>query len=230
MQAQLQTLQQTRSAPKQARLPGPMRDALDLLEQFGSDDSAQRGREIYGQGEPAQFCWQILTGCVRIMKIMEDGRRQVSEFLWPGEFLGLDDLDVHDFNAEAVTDVMLRRYPRRMVDALAQSHTALSIRLRAMTVAKLRCAHGQMMLLARKSAMEKVVSFLLDMDRRSTGTDGRRLDLPMSRTDMADYLGLTIETVCRTLALLRQDGIITVSLAGIELRDRAALLQLVGPA
>ena len=124
------------SKPTEPHRPAP--DALDLLEQFGSADSAQHGCEIYGQGEPADFCWQVLSGCVQTARVMEDGRRQVSEFLWPGDFLGLDDLDVHDFSAEAVTDVALRRYPRRMVDALAQSHTALSAGLRAMTVAKLR--------------------------------------------------------------------------------------------
>jgi CRP/FNR family transcriptional regulator, nitrogen fixation regulation protein len=163
-----------------------MPDALDLLEQFGSADSVQRGCEIYGQGEPAEFCWKILAGCVRIMKIMEDGRRQVSEFLWPGDFLGLDDLDVHDFNAEAVTNVVLRRYPRRMVDALAQSHIALSVRLRAMTAAKLRRAHERMILLGCKSATEKVTYFLLETDRRSDSTGSRLLDLPQPAPGFAN--------------------------------------------
>ena len=228
MRAGFQTLQRSHCTSKPTEPQRPTPDALDLLEQFGSADSVQRGCEIYGQGESAEFCWKILAGCVRIMKIMEDGRRQVSEFLWPGDFLGLDDLDIHDFNAEAVTDVALRRYPRRMVDALAQSHTALSAGLRAMTVAKLRCAHGQMILLGRKSATEKVVSFLMGMDRRSTPTDGRPLDLPMSRTDMANYLGLIIETVCRMLAHLRRDSVVLVSPTGIELRDRPALFKSVG--
>src|SRR5690242_20781223 len=109
MRAGFQTLQRTHRTSEQARQPGPMPDALDLLEQFGAADSAERGCEIYGQGEPAKFCWQVLSGCVQTTRIMEDGRRQVSEFLWPGDFLGLDDLDIHDFNAEAVTDVVLRR-------------------------------------------------------------------------------------------------------------------------
>jgi CRP/FNR family transcriptional regulator, nitrogen fixation regulation protein len=230
MRAGFQTLQRTHRTSEQARQPGPMPDALDLLEQFGSPDSAQRGCEIYGQGEPAEFCWQILSGCVRTARIMEDGRRQVSEFLWPGDFLGLDDLDAHEFSAETVTDAVLRRYPRRMVDALAQSHIALSVRLRAMTAAKLRRAHERMILLGCKSATEKVTYFLLETDRRSDSTGSRLLDLPMSRTDMADYLGLAIETVCRTLAHLRYDGVLLVSPAGIELRDRPALLKLVGSA
>ncbi len=162
--------------------------------------------------------------------IMEDGRRQVGEFLWPGDFVGMDDLDIHDFSAEAVTDATLRHYPRRMIDALARSHAALSTRLRAMTVAKLRRAHVQVVLLGRKSATERVASFLMDMHRRSTSANRRFLNLPMSRTDMADYLGLTIETVCRNLRLLRRCGIIQVSQEGIELLDCEALNRLVGSA
>jgi CRP/FNR family transcriptional regulator, nitrogen fixation regulation protein len=222
--------QGTHSTSKPTEPHRPTPDALDLLEQFGSAHSAPHGCEIYGQGEPAEFCWQVLSGCVQTARIMDDGRRQVSEFLWPGDFLGLDDLNIHDFNAEAVTDVVLRRYPRRMVDALAQSHIALAVRLRAMTAAKLRRANERMTLLGCKSATEKVTYFLLETDRRSASTGSRLLDLPMSRTDMANYLGLTIETVCRTLANLRRDGVVLVSPAGIELRDRPALLKLVGPA
>ncbi len=146
MQREFRALQETRSTPKQTGQPGPMRGALDLLKQFGSADSAQCGCEIYVQGEPAEFCWKILSGCIRTAKIMEDRRRLVSEFLWPGDFVGLDDLDAHDSNPEEVTDVVLRRYTRRTVDALAQSPAALSVRLGAMTVVKLRRAHGQMML------------------------------------------------------------------------------------
>jgi CRP-like cAMP-binding protein len=227
MQAELQTLSKAVTPANQCRLP---HDALDLLEQFGSMVSVHRGHDIYGQGDPAESCWQVVTGCIRTVMVLEDGRRQVSEFLWPGDFVGMDDPDIHDFSAEAVTDATLRRYPRRMVDALAQSHAALSTRLRAMTVAKLRRAHVQMMLLGRKSATERLASFLLDMHRRSTSGNCRFLNLPMSRTDMADYLGLTIETICRTLLLLRRCGIIQVSHDGIELRDCAALNRLVGSA
>lgn len=226
MQAELQQSKSAKPA-NQYRLA---HDALDLLEQFGSTVFVHRGHEIYGQGDPAESCWQVLTGCIRTVMMMEDGRRQVGEFLWPGDFVGIDDMDIHDFNAEAVTDATLRHYPRRMIDALAQSHAVLSSRLRAMTVAKLQRAHVQVVLLGRKSATERVASFLMDMHRRSTSANCRFLNLPMSRMDMADYLGLTIETVCRNLRLLRRCGIIYVSHEGIELRDCAALNRLVGSA
>ena len=160
------------------------------------------------------------------VKLLEDGRRQIGDFLWPGDLLGMDDLDLHDFGAEAVTDTTLRRYPRRMVEALAQSNAALAFRLRTLAGANLRHAYQQMTLLARTSATERIAAFLLDMHRRSTVTDRRLLYVPMSRMDIADYLGLTIETVCRTLAKLRRDGIVELSQSGFELRDRLAMLEL----
>ena len=145
MHSATQTIQQVRSTPRQeSRQDQKTPDTLDVLEQFGTTIVIRREHEIYEQGEPAEWCWKIVSGCARSVKLMEDGRRQVGEFLWPGDFLGTDEIDVHDFNAEAVTDVELRRYPRRMVEALAQSHAAVAIRLRAMTVAKLRRANQHM--------------------------------------------------------------------------------------
>lgn len=201
-------------------------DALDLLEQFGSTVTIEREHEIYGQGGPARYCWRILSGCVRTVRLMEDGRRQVGEFLFAGDIFGLDDLTIHDFGAEAVTDVKLRRYPRRMVEALAESRAALAHRLRTLTLNNLHAAHERMMLLGRKTAMEKLASFVLEMDRRSP-TPGRAvLDLPMSRTDIADQLGLTVETVCRVLAHLKRDGTLGISRTGVELHDRRCLRDL----
>ncbi len=226
MQAAMQTIQKTRNAPQMTRPDRLTPDALDLLEQFGCTVTVQRAHEIYGQGEPTEFCWRIVSGCARTVKLLADGRRQVGEFLWPGDLLGMNDFDVHDFSAEAVTDVTLRRYSRRMVEALAQSHTALALRLRTLAVANLRGAYQQMALLGRSTAMERVASFILDLHRRSMTTDRHTVDVPMSRTDIADHLGLTIETVCRTLARLQRDGTVAISQSGLDLRDRLALAEL----
>jgi CRP-like cAMP-binding protein len=201
-------------------------DALDLLEQFGLTVTVRGGHEIYGQSEPTEFCWRIVSGCVRTEKFLEDGRRQVGAFLWSGDLVGMDDLGMHDFGAQAVTDVTLRRYPRRMVEALAQSHTALAHRLRALAVGSLRSAYRHMTLLGRTTATERIASFLLDMHRRAASTDSRIVDVPMSRMDIADYLGLTIETVCRYLAQLQRDGIVMILRSGFELRNLDALLEL----
>jgi CRP/FNR family transcriptional regulator, nitrogen fixation regulation protein len=226
MHVAMQTMQKTRSALHGTKSDPVTPDALNLLEQFGTTVTVSRSHEFYGQGEPAEFCWRVISGCVRTAKFLEDGRRQIGEFLWAGDLLGMDDLNVHAFNAEAVTDVTLRRYPRRMVEALAQSHTGLALRLRTLAVANLQRTYQQMALLTRKTAAERIASFLLDMHRRSTVTDRPMVDVPMSRTDIADYLGLTIETVSRNLARFQRDGIVAILRSGFELLDRVALLRL----
>jgi CRP-like cAMP-binding protein len=207
------------------RSPAP-RDALDLLEQFGSTVSVQREQGIHGQGDKAVSCYRILSGCVRLVKLMEDGRRQVGEFLMAGDLLGFDALDTHDFAAEAVSDVMLRRYPRRMVDALAESNVGLARRLRDLTSVSLRTAHTRLLLLGRKTASERIATFLLEMAERLPRVRAGVLDLPMSRTDMADHLGMTIETVCRVLAHLRRDGTIAIERGRIEIYDAVGLQQM----
>lgn len=212
-----------------AMQPSP-RDALDLLEQFGATVSVLRDQEIHGQGEQATSCYRIVRGCVRMVKLMEDGRRQIGEFLMAGDLLGFDALDTHDFAAEAVSDVVLRRYPRRMVDALAERNAHLARKLRALTSVSLRTAHTRLVLLGRKTASERIATFLLEMAERLPQTRKGTLDMPMSRTDMADHLGLTIETVCRILALLRREATIVIERGTIEIRDRACLQQMASEA
>jgi CRP/FNR family transcriptional regulator, nitrogen fixation regulation protein len=202
------------------------RDALDLLEQFGATVSMQREHEIHGQGEQAKFCYRILSGCVRLVRLMEDGRRQIGEFLMAGDLLGFDALETHDFAAEAVSDVVLRRYPRRAVDALAENNVGLARRLRDLTSVSLRMANTRCVLLGRKTASERIATFLLEMAERLPRARARILELPMSRTDMADHLGLTIETVCRVLAHLRRDGTIAIQRGSIEIRDSVSLQQM----
>jgi CRP-like cAMP-binding protein len=206
--------------------PAAKRDPLDLLEQFGTTVSMQHDREIHGQGERADWCYRILSGCARTLKLMEDGRRQIGEFLMAGDLLGFDALGTYDFAAEAVSDVMLRRYPRRAVDALAESNPALARRLRDLTSVSLRTAHARMVLLGRKSASERIASFLLEMSERLPEQRPNVLDLPMGRTDVADHLGLTIETVCRVLAHLRRDGAIAVERGSVTIRNSGVLRQM----
>lgn len=222
------TMQRTESSlggfPPSVR-PAP-RDALDLLEQFGTTVSFQRDREIHGQGDPADSCYRIISGCVRTVKLMEDGRRQVGEFLMAGDLLGFDALTTWVFAAEAVSDVVLRRYPRRMVDALAESSPALTRRLRDITSVSLRLAYGRLVMLGRKTASERIASFLLEMAERLPGVRQGVLALPMARTDIADHLGLTIETVCRVLAHLRREGAISIGRCSIAIRDAVALQEM----
>jgi CRP/FNR family nitrogen fixation transcriptional regulator len=222
----MQKVQQTRSALQETKPDCVTPDTLDLLEQFGTTVVVRRAHEIFGQDEPTEFCWRIIHGCVRTVKAMGDGSRQIGEFLWPNDLFGMDDLGTHEFGAEAVTDATLRRYPRRMVEALAKSHIALALWLRTVAVANLRRANQQMILLGRRTAVEKIASFVLEMECRSTAAGHRLLDVPMSRSDIADHLCLTIETVSRILSRLHSAGIVVVERCGLELRDRVALIGL----
>jgi CRP-like cAMP-binding protein len=156
---------------------------------------------------------------------MEDGRRQVGEFLFPGDLFGCEALDTHDFSAEAVTPVTLRRFALRDVEALADRDLDVARRLRELTARRLRAGREHMVLLGRKTASERIASFLLKMAERISLGGQSHLELPMSRSDMGDYLGLTIETVCRRLTQLRQDGTITVKGAVIAICNRKALGQ-----
>jgi CRP/FNR family nitrogen fixation transcriptional regulator len=214
-------------APAAPRLSTPpaKATALDVLEQFGVRRTVRRGHEFYAAGDPTQFCYRIVSGCVRTVGLDEDGRRQVAEFLLAGDLLGFDSLDAHHLSAEALTDTVVICYPRRAVDSLAEQHGALARRLRDLTMQSLRRAHEKMFLLGRKSAGERVAAFLLEMARRAPGGAAQQgqVELPMSRADIADHLGLTIETVSRTMAQLCRDGAIASVRSGIEIRDRGAL-------
>jgi CRP-like cAMP-binding protein len=226
MQAALRSVEYSGGGPAGPAIRCPPPDALHLLEPFGSTVVVRRSREIYAHDEPADFCWRIISGCARTVQLMEDGRRQIDEFLWPGDLIGINDLETYNSDAEAVTDLTLRRYPRQQVEAQASTHAALALHLRNMTLANLRSAHRQIILLGRKTAVEKIASFLIEMDRRSESTNDRFVSLPMSRTDIADHLGLSIETVCRNLVSLQRDGTVAIQRSGIELCDRDALLEI----
>jgi CRP/FNR family nitrogen fixation transcriptional regulator len=196
---------------------------LDVLEQFGTRQTVRRGEEFYAAGDAARFCYRILSGSVRTVGLDEDGRRHIAEFLLPGDLFGFDSLGTHHLSAEALTGTVVMRYPRGVIDTMAEQHGALALRLRNLTMQNLRRAHEKMFLLGRKSASERIASFLLEMAARAPGKGRGAVDLPMSRGDIADHLGLTIETVSRNIAQLCRDGTIAVAKSGIEIRDRDAL-------
>ncbi len=184
---------------------------------------ADRDEEIVAQGDPAGYCYLVVSGCVRTVKLMEDGRRQIGEFLFSGDLFGWEALEEHDFAAEAVTPVTLRRYPRRNLEARADRDPDFARRLRKITAGQLRAGRERMVLLGRKTASERIASFLLEMAGRMSANGRASIELPMGRADIADYLGLTIETVCRGLTQLRRQGTITVERANIVICDRSAL-------
>jgi CRP/FNR family transcriptional regulator, nitrogen fixation regulation protein len=199
-----------------------MLSALVAFEQIGSRRSFQRNEEVFAEGDAADCWFKVVSGTVRLSKLLADGRRHIAEFYFAGDCFGLDNLAERLFSAEAIGDVIVMRYPRRATGRLIDDNPSLLRGLRDMSLRDLANAQIRMLLLGRMSAPERVATFLLDMLDRRDAT--RVLDLPMSRTDIADYLGLTIETVCRVLSLFKRDGIIDIpNPQRIELKDREAL-------
>lgn len=152
---------------------GKSADPLDLVEGSGTTISLPRDRELYAQGDRAEFCYRIVSGCMRTVKLMEDGRRQVGGFLLAGDCLGFDALDTHDFAAQAVSDAVLRRYRRREVDTLMERHASLARGLRTMAARELRTAYDRILLLGRKTASERIATFLLEMASRQPAERAR---------------------------------------------------------
>ena len=159
---------------------------------------------------------------MRISKLLADGRRHIAAFCFSGDCFGLESVSERGFSAEAVGDVVVMRYPRRATERLIDEWPQLARRLCEMTLRDLGHAQHRMLLLGRMTASERVASFLLEMSERRDNQ--RVVDLPMSRNDIADYLGLTIETVCRVLSAFKRSGFVATSKPQrVELRDRGAL-------
>jgi len=201
----------------------PLTQSMQLM---GATMSYPRNTEIFGDKEPADYVYKVISGSVRTYKILSDGRRQIGGFYLPGDIFGLQFADEHTFSAEAITDAKVLVVKRTALTALAGRDAAIGRELFALTGRELRRVQERILLLV-KSAQERVASFLLEMAERAAG--GNIVELPMSRQDIADYLGLTIETVSRTLTCLESVAAIEVPTSRrIVLRNRSALNRLNG--
>lgn len=186
--------------------PGITADGDDPIDAMGARLHVSRGSEIYADEDPAEFVYKIVSGAVRVVKLLSDGRRQISSFHFAGDTFGLEAGDSHSFSAEAIADTVVAVVKRTALMALAERDAEFARRLWEKAARDLASAQQHMLLLGRKSALERIATFLVDMAKRH-GT-GDAADLPMSRQDMADYLGLTVETVSRTLTQLEEEGVI----------------------
>lgn len=171
-----------------------------------SEFTYRRGSEIYGEKEPAEYVYQVKSGAVRSYRLLSDGRRQIAAFHVSGDIFGMESDSIHRFTAEAVVDTTVRLIRRESLDAAAENDGTLIKNLLYVTTTNLRHAEDHMLLLGRKRSMERVAAFLIEMDGRLTAAG--TLALPMTRRDIADYLGLTLETVSRSLSYLRDLGIL----------------------
>jgi CRP/FNR family transcriptional regulator, nitrogen fixation regulation protein len=182
----------------------------------------RKDEEIYGEDEPAEYVYQVIRGAVRTYKLLADGRRQIGAFHLPGDVFGLESGAKHRLAAEAIIDTTVRLVKRRSLEQAAGTDVQVAHKLWTMTASDLKHAEEHMLLLGRKSAMERVANFLLEMDRRLAVAG--MMALPMCRRDIGDYLGLTLETVSRALSQLNGEGVLGFSGARqIVLRNRQRL-------
>lgn len=185
------------------------------------------GQTLFHEGDPATRVFTLGSGTLKLYKLLADGRRQVTGFLHPGDFLGISIDDEHAFSAEALEPSQLCWFPRGRFDDFIEDHAAMERELYRMAAHELAAAQQQFVLLGRKSARERIASFLILLDRRAGGAPRSPADmvrLPMNRSDIADYLGLTKETVSREISGLKRNRIIRLeALDLVQILDRQKL-------
>jgi CRP/FNR family nitrogen fixation transcriptional regulator len=225
-QTAIRNVSQRQPATQPRRAPPPVGAPMQCgaLELMGACMSFARNSEIYGEKEPADYLYKIVSGTVRTYKMLLDGRRQIGAFHLPGDIFGFETGDEHTLSAEAITDCKITVIKRSAVMALAARDNDIARQMWELTARELQRAQKHSLALIR-TAEERVAGFLLEMADRVA--NGGTVELPMSRQDIADYLGLTIETISRTLKLLEDVAAIEVARRRrILLRNRSALRRL----
>jgi len=182
----------------------PAAGITELMDRVGVRMTYARNEEIYAQGDDVEFLYRVVSGSVRTIRLTSDGRRQVGDFYYPGDLFGLETGPDHRFSAEALTDCVVLVVKRSSVRAAA-GDAALDRAILSATHRELDRAQSHLLLLGRKTAQEKVAAFLLSLAER---VDEDSVELAMGRQDMADYLGLTIETVSRMLSQLQAASVV----------------------
>lgn len=212
-----------------AKMPIRGRDAPKSVEFVpglrlpGFNMQFERDAEIFGESEPADFAYKVVSGVVRTLRVLDDGRRQISAFYFPGDIFGVESGgEEHSNSAEAVSACEVALVRQSALLKRTGECSAAACELWAMTSRELKRARSHLVLLGRQTAAERVANFLIQMSDQQN--DNESVCLPMSRTDIADYLGLTIETVSRTLSQLERNGAIALrNCKQIAILDRAVL-------
>jgi CRP/FNR family nitrogen fixation transcriptional regulator len=195
---------------------------------FWHDHKYLRGAQVFWEGKPAEYIYQIRVGAVRTYKLLSDGRRQIAAFYLPGDIFGVETDDLHRFTAEAIIETTVWIAKRHsMFEGLDGADLANAKSAFELLRQNLQHVREQLLVLGRQTALERVTSFLSEMDRRLK--EPIMIILPMTHRDIADYLGLSLETVSRSLSVLRDRGIVSVESQRREvvLKDRTKLAQVV---
>ena len=182
-----------------------LRDDHDLISRIGVPMTFAKDEEIYGQGERADLVYRMISGTVRTSRFMADGRRPIGDFYYPGELFGMEPGDKHSFSADALGDCTILAAKRSAVRHCGDERERLEDLIWTATAQELARTQEHLFILGRRGACEKVASFLMSAAKRAKSDI---TPLAMSRQDIADYLGLTIETVSRTLTQLQSDGLV----------------------
>jgi CRP/FNR family nitrogen fixation transcriptional regulator len=208
----------------------PERGRLDMgdAEFSGQRQAFAKGQDLFGEGDPAEFFYRIVYGSVGSSKLLSDARRQIDSFHLAGDIFGYECAEAHSVTVTALEDTKVVVFPRSRFRDLMQGDPALAEQLVSAMSANLQRAREHMLLLARKTPQEKLAMFLLDLAVRLK--NNKRITLPMYRADIADHLGLTKETVSRTMTQMARDGLIGLEAIGrtIRLTDPARLRELNG--
>lgn len=170
----------------------------------------EAGRQLFQEGDPADDVFTLTEGMLKLYKLMPDGRRQITGFMIPGDFIGLAYAESYIYSAEAVVPTHACRFRRTALLEKMADYPELEHRLLSLAGNELAAAQAQMLLLGRKSARERLASFLLGLAERRGLAPGESMELPMSRSDIADFLGLTIETVSRVFTAMRKDRLLAL--------------------
>ena len=185
-------------------------DELRVLQDIGTTISFGRNETIFSEGDATKYAYKVVSGAVRQCKLLSDGRRQVTDFFMPDDLFGFTEFGLHAFSAEAITHVVLIRYARSHVDRLGDENMLFRRKLTMVLHERVSHIQHHLVMLGRQTVKERIASFLLQMAERNGAAHGGGIDLPMGRQDIADYLALTIETVCRSLGELKRAGTIGV--------------------
>jgi CRP/FNR family transcriptional regulator len=204
-------------------------DSLDDHFAYASLRRLDAKEYVFADGDPARHIYRIEAGAVSLFKILSDGRRQILGFAYPGDFIGLGLQAEYIMNAQAIKSVKVRSMPLAALQQIAARDPALSFKLYQIMAQELAATRDLLVTTGHRSAVERVAAFLVALSRRK-GWDGGAapiIDLPMTRADIADFLGLTIETVSRTLSKMKSSRLIDLpQSACVHLLDMKALQEI----
>jgi CRP/FNR family transcriptional regulator, nitrogen fixation regulation protein len=181
------------------------------VQRAGIVRSYARKSEIIREADPADHVYEVVSGTVCTCKMLREGRRQIAGFYFAGDIFGLESIEQHNVAAEAITNTRVRIFKKRALTALASSNLEVADRLLALTTRELVRKQDHLLLLISTTAEERIISFLIEMVQRASPREDDLIHLPMARRDIADYLGLTLETVSRTLWDFERRGAIEIS-------------------